>query len=173
MNKQLASLLVTLLIFPFAAISAPADSDKVTEPQVTPTDLQPVPDASDENKAPEKAEIEKAEVADKSVEPITGAFGIALGEHFETSMVAKVLSKQEQSYKGQGGIKLKGQLLRIEPTKPDDRFQQYSIKTTDAGIIYAIQGDYQYKVELDETKPDEAKPKGSGKGSGRGSGSTT
>ena len=184
MNKQLVSLLVTLLIFPFVAVSAATDSDKVTEPQASQTGLQPVPAASDADKVPEKAEIEKAKAADKSVnkavdkaidkavEPITGAFGIPLGEHFEASMVAKVLSKQENSYKGQGGTKLKGQLLRIEPAKPDDRFQQYSIKTTDAGIIYAIQGDYQYKVELDEAKsnearPDESKPKGSGKGMGK------
>ena len=87
-------------------------------------------------------------------------------------MVAKVLSKQEQTYKGQGGTKLKGQLLRIEPKKLDERFQQYSIKTTDEGIIYAIQGDYQYKVESDETKTaeakqDEAKPKGSGNGASK------
>jgi hypothetical protein len=167
MNKQLASLIVTLLIFPFGAEAAPTDSDKVTEPQATPTGLQPDTAVSDENKAPEKTEIEKASAADKAVEPITGAFGIQLGEQFDASMVAKVLSKQEHSYKGQGGIKLKGQLLRIEPSKPDERFQQYSLKTTEAGIIYAIQGDYKYKVESDETKLDESKPKGSGKGAGK------
>ena len=197
MNKQLASLLVTLLIVPFGAVSAATDSDKITEPQVTPTDLQPVPAASVDNKAPEKAEIEKAaavdtaadKAVDKAVEPITGAFGIPLGEHFETSMVAKVLAKQERSYKAKGGTTLPGQLLRIVPTKPDDRFQQYSIKTTDEGIIYAIQGDYQYKAESDkaesneaksnEARPDEAmqveamqveakaKAKGSGKGAGK------
>ncbi len=195
MNKQLASLLVTLLIVPFGAVSAATDSDKVTEPQVTPTDLQPAPAANNDNKAPEKAEIENAEAVDtaadkavdKAVEPITGAFGIPLGEHFEASMVAKVLSKQEHSYKGQGTTKLKGQLLRIEPVKPDDRFQQYSLKTTDEGIIYAIQGDYQYKAESDKAMPDEAnqdearpdeamqveamqveaKAKGSGKGAGK------
>jgi hypothetical protein len=87
-------------------------------------------------------------------------------------MVAKVLSRQEHSYKGQGGIKLKGELLRIEPSQPDERFQQYSIKTTNDGLIYTIQGDYQYKVEPDETKAaeskqDEAKPKGSGKGASK------
>jgi len=177
MNKQLASLIVTLLIFPTVAVSAEAVSDKVTEPQAAPTGLQPATAASEKNKAPEKTAPEKAEAvktpaADKAVEPITGAFGIPLGKPFETSMVAKVLSKQEQTYKGQGGTKLKGQLLRIEAKKPDERFQQYSIKTTDAGIIYAIQGDYQYKVESDETKTaeskqDDAKPKGSGKGAGK------
>ncbi len=166
MNKQLASLIVTLLIFPPVAISTPADSDKVTEPQAAATALQPAPAASENNKAPEKTETVKApavdKAADKAVEPITGAFGIPLGEQFETSMVAKVLGKQEQIYNGQAGAKLKGSLIRVEPGKPDGRFQQYSIKTTYDGLIYAIEGDYQYKVE-----PDEAKPKGSGKGASK------
>ena len=167
MNKQLASLIVTLLIFPFAAVSAAADSDKVTEPQATPTGLQPDTAAGDAPETVEKTEVAKTPAADKAVDPITGAFGVQLGEQFDVSMVAKVLSKQEQIYSGQDGIKLKGQLLRIEPSKPDERFQQYSLKTTEAGIIYAIQGDYQYKVESDEAKADETRPKGSGKGAGK------
>ncbi len=171
MNKQLAILIVTLLIFPPVAVSAPAVSDKVTEPQAAATALQPAPVAAENNKAPGKTETVKApavdKAADKAVEPITGGFGIPLGEQFETSMVAKVLGKQEQSYKGQGGIKLKGELLRVEPSQPDGRFQQYSIKTTYDGLIYAIQGDYQYKVEPDEAKQDETKPKGSGKGASK------
>ncbi len=167
MNKQLAILIVTLLIFPPVAVSAPAASDKVTEPQAAATALQPAPAAGENNKAPEKTETVKAPAADKAVEPITGAFGIPLGEQFDTSMVAKVLGKQEQIYNGQAGAKLKGSLIRVEPSKPDGRFQQYSLKTTDAGIIYAIQGDYQYKVEAAESNQDEAKPKGSGKGASK------
>ena len=186
MNKQLASLIVTLLIFPPVAISTPAVSDKVTEPQAAATGLQPAPATGENNKAPGKTAPDKTETvkapavdkaADKAVEPITGAFGIPLGEQFESSMVAKVLSKQEQIYNGQGGAKLKGSLIRVEPSKPDERFQNYSIKTTYDGLIYAIQGDYQYKVEPDETKPAEAKqdesklaetrPKGSGKGASK------
>ena len=167
MNKQLASLIVTLLIFPFGAEAAPADNDKVTEPQATPAGLQPDTAANDKNKAVEKTETVKAPATDKAVEPITGAFGIPLGEQFDVSMVAKVLSKQEQIYSGQDGTKLKGQLLSIEPSKPDERFQQYSIKTTYDGLIYAIQGDYQYEVKSGEAKTDETKPKGSGKGAGK------
>jgi hypothetical protein len=166
MNKQLASLIVTLLIFPTVAVSAEAVSDKVTEPQAAAAGLQPAPATGENNKAPGKTETVKApavdKAADKAVEPITGAFGIPLGEQFESSMVAKVLSKQEQIYNGQGGAKLKGSLIRVEPSQPDERFQNYSIKTTDDGLIYAIQGDYQYKVE-----PDETKPKGSGKGASK------
>ena len=120
MNKQWVTLIVTLLLFPPGAISAPAVDDKISELQTAPTGL----------------------------EPITGAFGIPLGEHFNASMVAKVLSKQEQTYSGQGGTKLKGGLLHIEPSKPDKRFQRYSLMTTGDGIIYAIHAEYQYEVEL-------------------------
>jgi len=167
MNKALTSMIATLLIFLAGVVSAADVSDKVTEPQATPAVVEPVPAAGEKNNTPEKTETVKAPAADKAVEPITGAFGIQLGTHFEPSMVAKVLSKQEHIYSGQGGTKLKGSLLRIEPSKPDERFQQYSIKTTGEGIIYAIQGDYQYKAESDEARPDEAKPKGSGKGAGK------
>ena len=41
MNKQLASLIVTPLIFPTVAVSAEAVNDKVTEPQAAVTDSQP------------------------------------------------------------------------------------------------------------------------------------
>ena len=139
MNKQLLTLIVALLLFPQGAFSAPAASDKTTEPQAAST----------------------------GIVLITGAFGIPLGERFDASMVASVLSKQEQTYSGQGSSKLKGDLLRIEPVKPDNRFQQYSLKTTDTGIIYAIQGDYQYKDKQGNTKPDETRPEGKGKGLGK------
>ena len=86
--------------------------------------------------------------AEKSPDPITGAFGITLGERFEASMVARVLSEQEQTYRGQDGMELKGTLHRVEPSDPDTHFQHYSVKTTDEGIIYAIQGDYQFEVDV-------------------------
>lgn len=137
-------------------------------------------------------ETEGALASKKAFEPISGAFGITLSERFQPSMVAKVLSEQEQTYTGPDDTKLKGTLYRVEPSKPDTRFQQYSLKTTDKGIIYAILGDYQYKVKQDENssalenqdaakqleakpdsdkqdqvKADETKSKGKGKGLGK------
>ena len=50
------------------------------------------------------------------------------------------------------GVERKGSLLRIEPNKPDERFQRYSLKTSDDGVIYAIQGDYQFEVEAAKGK---------------------
>lgn len=85
--------------------------------------------------------------ADKAPEPIRGAFGIPLGEHFEASMVARVIDEQPQSYRGADGVKLEGSLIRVEPSQTDERFQSYAVKTTSDGIIYVIQGDYQFEVE--------------------------
>jgi len=141
MNKQSASLVVTLLILSQIAFCTSA--------------------AAENNKVPGKTEAVYSP-ADKDIELITGAFGIPLGDKFDTSMVAKVLSKQEHIYDGQAGAKLKGSLIRVEPSKPDERFQSYTIKTTYDGLIYAIQGDYQYKVE-----PEETRPQGKGKGMGK------
>ena len=84
--------------------------------------------------------------ADKALEPISGAFGIPLGERFDASMVAKVIDEQPQSYRGADG-ELEGSLIRVEPSQPDERFQRYAVKTTSDGIIYVIQGDYQFEVE--------------------------
>ena len=79
---------------------------------------------------------------------INGAFGILLGKRFDPSMVTKILTEQQQSYVGMNKIKLQGTLFQVEPASPDTRFQRYSIKTTNDGLIYAIQANYQYEVEL-------------------------
>ena len=176
MNKQLASIIATLLIYPLGAVVAQTASDDIDAPPSVPASAAPVPaaspgvdNASTDQPIPEPAsdtvtpqpagaegeaqipaattETEKAPAADKAPEPITSAFGIPLGEHFEASMVARVLDKQEQTYSGQGGTKLKGSLLRVEPSEPDERFQRYSLKTTGDDIVYAIRGDYQFEVE--------------------------
>ena len=127
MNKPLASIIATLLIFQLGAVAAQTASDDIAAPPSAPASAAPA--------------------ADKAPEPITSAFGIPLGKHFEASMVARVLDEQEQTYSGQGGTKLKGTLLRVEPSEPDERFQRYSLKTTGDGIVYAIRGDYQFEVE--------------------------
>jgi hypothetical protein len=103
-------------------------------------------------RAAASAGLEKTSAADRAPGPISGAFGILLGERFKPSMVAKVLDEQEQTYRGQGGVELKGTLLRVEPSEPDARFQRYSVKTTGDGIIYAIQGEYQFEVEQGKGK---------------------
>jgi len=153
MNKPLASMIATLLILLPGAVSAQtADKetagDETVAPQTPPVNAEPAPAVT--------TETDKAPAADKAPEPITGAFGIALGARFEPSMVAKVLGEQEQTYRGAGGAELKGALVRVEPSQPDQRFQRYSLKTTKDGIIYAIQADYQLELEQDNAKQDKA-----------------
>lgn len=150
--------MVILLIVLLGIVWIPTDNDKSAKPQLIPASEKSAPAASNVHKASEKTEVENS----PAPESITGAFGIPLGEAFQPSMVAKVISEQAQTYTGPEDKKLKGTLYRVEPSNPDKRFQQYSLKTTDKGIIYAIQGDYQYEV-----KQVEAKPKGMGKGLGK------
>ena len=185
MNKSLSGIIASLLVFPLYAVAEPSINDTITEPQSLPANAKPTPATSDESKTTNKATQKTADKTAtaktaapvKPLEPINGAFGIPLGKPFKTSMVAKVISRKEQLYSGPGGKKLNGHLLSIVPGKPDKRFQQYSLKTTDKGVIYAIQGDYQYKVKEDKSSPaakqlekvkaPESKPKGKGKGAGK------
>ena len=134
-------MIATLLVFPFGAVAAQSAVNDTAE-------AQPQPAQKIAQQAPaESAVAEKASTPDKASEPISGAFGIQLGEHFQHSMVAKVLSKEEQVYKGKDRLERKGSMLRIEPNKPDAHFQSYSLKTTNEGVIFAIQGNYQFEVE--------------------------
>lgn len=146
MNRQPAYIIATLLIFPFGAVAAQNTANETTEAQ-----SQPAP-ASAQQAPAASAVAEKASTPDKPPEPISGAFGITLGEPFQPSMVAKVLGKEEQSYKGKDSQERKGSLLRIEPGNPDARFQSYALKTSDDGVIYAIQGNYQFEVETAKGK---------------------
>ena len=68
-----------------------------------------------------------------------------------------MLGEQEQTYRGPDGAELKGTLFSVEPNQPDKRFQRYFVKTTDKGIVYAIQGEYQYDAK--ETQGKQDKPK--------------
>lgn len=80
--------------------------------------------------------------AEKSTEPVTGAFGLPLGQRFDPCMVAKVISQEEHNYRGRDKAKLIGTLYRVEPKIPNRYFNQYLVKTTREGVIHTIQGDY-------------------------------
>ena len=150
-------MIATLLVFQLGAVTAQTDvdatsGDDTAAPQsTTPARVEPAPAAPAETeKVPAPAasvETEKAPAAVPAAEPIRGAFGIPLGERFEAPMVARVLDQQEQIYRGADGVELKGTLIHVEPRQPDQRFQRYAVKTTSDGVIYAIQGDYQFEVE--------------------------
>jgi hypothetical protein len=185
MKKPLASMMATLLTIPLTAAVAQTAGEASSAPTTVPGTAESLPAESadpakaapdaplpaataQENKtatqtsagaAPEPAAptgAAKTPADDKAVEPVTGAFGIPLGEPFVPSMVAEVLGQQEQSYRGKDAAELKGTLYRVKPNQPDDRFQNYSVKTTDAGVVYAIEGDYQIEPKQGN-KQDKAK----------------
>ena len=75
-------------------------------------------------------------------QPVTGAFGIPLGERFDADLVETVLSREEKAYRGPDDTELSGTLYRVEPKARDEHFSVYTVATTEDGIIYSIRGEY-------------------------------
>ncbi len=122
MNNKLFSLLLTLCVFTFNNVWAQNNNAQTSNPPMT-------------------------EASEQATSPINGAFGISLGAKFDPKMVSKVIAETPQTYSGKDKVKLQGKLLQVEPVKPDERFQHYSLKTTADGLIFTIQAEYQYEVE--------------------------
>lgn len=80
---------------------------------------------------------------DVKTAPVSGAFGILLGEKFELCTVLKILAEEEHNYTGPDKTRLTGKLYHIEPRVPSQYFNQYVVKTTEAGIIYTVQGHFE------------------------------
>ncbi|WP_299878877.1 hypothetical protein [uncultured Cocleimonas sp.] len=139
MNTQLTSTIISLLILQSTVVLAKTSDSEVTQAIPEPVSVT-------------TTEIKKTITPEKTFETIQGAFGIPLGKKFEHSMVTKVLSEEPQLYKGAESTKLKGKIYQVEPNKPDQRFQKYTVKTTVDGSIYAIQGEYQYQTEIAKGK---------------------
>lgn len=74
--------------------------------------------------------------------PVTGAFGIPLGERFSPDLVARVIRQLEHSYRGADRAEQQGKRYWVEPKIPNPNFTSYSVSTTSDGIIYAIRGEY-------------------------------
>ncbi len=153
MNKTLTSMIAVLLVVLQQPVWAEADGAKSAAQPTAPAGAEPTTASTEDTGA-------KAEAEEKH-EPITGAFGIKLGEPFKPSMVARVLKQKEQTYRGADGAEFKGSLFTVEPRDPDERFQRYAIKTTSDGMIYAIQAEYQF--ETDKSMSEQGKPKRSRK----------
>lgn len=144
-------MIATLLVFLSGPVFAQTAGQELAEPQQQPGSEQAPAEPA------ETAETEQASVPEKEPEPITGAFGITLGELFKPSMVARVISEQPQKYRGPEGMELTGSLIQVEPRQPDQRFQRYAVKTTDKGIVYAIRAEYQFELEKAKEDKDKAK----------------
>lgn len=147
MNKTLAIMIAVLLVFLQQTAWVEAGEAQSAEQPATTAGAEPkaAADVTPDQKAP----------AQKVSEPITGAFGITLGEPFKPSMVARVISEQPQKYRRGDGTELEGGLIEVEPSQPDERFQRYAVKTTDKGLVYAIRAEYQF--DLDQAKAEKDK----------------
>ncbi len=75
-------------------------------------------------------------------QPVTGAFGIPLGERFDTNMVETVIGHEAKAYRGPDDTEHSGALYRVEPKARDEHFSVYTVATTKDGIIYSIRGEY-------------------------------
>lgn len=62
--------------------------------------------------------------------PVTGAFGLRLGEPFDPDQVAMVLGERPQTYRGPEGAERAGTRYQVEPLQPSPCFQTYSVNTT-------------------------------------------
>ena len=112
----------------------PAAAEPAAAEALEPTEYQLGP----ENKG---ADAEKT-VEEPAKAPITGAFGITLGEKFAPYMVSKVLGQEDKTYKDRGEQKTEhtGTQYRVEPNVPNQYFNEYEVLTNKDGIIYSISG---------------------------------
>jgi hypothetical protein len=114
--------------------SEPAPTEETVEEQLDPTEYQFVPPDEGAEKAKTPRGVTKI--------PVTGAFGITLGEKFEPYMVSKILGKTEKTYKGRDEQKTEhtGTQYQVEPHVPNPNFSEYTVLTNKDGIIYSIIG---------------------------------
>lgn len=151
MKVHYARIFVIILSLLVLAVSASAQM--IANPEGSETASQPIsvsdePSVAVENTeegVSEKVEAESQVPPEKTPEPITGAFGIPLGEPFEPAMVANILGQEEHNYLGYEKAKMQGTRYHVEPKEPSEDFQQYTVATTQDGIIYEIRGDYQHE----------------------------
>lgn len=115
----------------------PAPAELTAQPAAEPADT-PV---SNEQPSTEAAG-EDAPVPEKTLEPITGAFGVTLGERFEPTMVAEVLGEEERRYMKADRSTGKATFFRIVPKTPDEHYTQYSATTNEGGLVYMIEGEF-------------------------------
>ena len=132
---------------PGQALSPPAGDPASAEAAEATGEGAPVPGAEQaaEGKAeaagsPEEAQQQEPE---KEPEPVTGAFGIPLGERFEPCMVSQVLGEEERTYRAADKSERKGTRYRVEPKVPNALFASYAVETTAEGIIYSIRAEFE------------------------------
>ena len=121
---------------------AATDDQALAEEEAEPEEDAPTASGDTEGKVlQDVATPDTKPAAEQALQPVTGAFGIPLGERFDPCMVAKVLSQEEKTYRGPNKEERKGVLYRVEPKVTNTRFNTYAVATTADGIIYLIRAD--------------------------------
>jgi hypothetical protein len=121
-----------------AVEAQPAPAEGSQGAGVEPKAANPEELPADAGAAPEAAAAEG-----KPPEPVTGAFGIPLGERFTPDLVAKVLREGERTYRAADKEQRIGTRYWVEPKITNPNFMSYGVDTTADGIIYAIWGEHE------------------------------
>jgi hypothetical protein len=150
------------LLLPLLAHASPGAQEPRGEPAASPPPVEQQAPASKAaaatGAAPSAKPSAAAAAADttaapaKQPEPISGAFGIPLGKPFEASMVAQVLDQRQHRERVKKDLTLEGKVLRVEPLQPDPRFVDYRVRTTAAGVVYAVEADGLVKSDTPPVK---------------------
>jgi hypothetical protein len=125
------------------AAEAPAPEDQGTTGQTEPSAESAGETTGEKASAAEGPAAPEKAAEEKEPEPVTGAFGIKLGERFEPCMVAKVLAEEEKTYRAANKTERKGTLYRVEPRLPNKLFTSYAVETTSDGMVYSIRAEFQ------------------------------
>lgn len=120
---------------------AATEDPAVAEEEAESEEDAPTASGDDDGKVQRVAAPGTEPAGEQAPQPVTGAFGIPLGERFDPCMVAKVLSQEEKTYRGPNKEERKGILYRVEPKVTNTLFNTYAVATTADGIIYLIRGD--------------------------------
>jgi hypothetical protein len=133
MKLHLSSILIALLSLTVAGAAFAAD------PGPSPA-AQP-PAAGEATPAPDLLPPSTAPGAEPT-KPITGAFGLRLGERFVPETVAMVLAEEPHTYRRWDNAELQGTRYHVEPYERSACFQTYQVLTNQDGIIYSIRAEY-------------------------------
>lgn len=131
-----AALLLALLAWVACPLARAADPAQTAPTAAAEPPVEPAPE-------PPPPATDPSTPTGIATTPITGAFGVRLGEPFDPAQVALVLEQQPQAYRGPEGAKLTGIRYRIEPQQPSPCFQDYWVDTAQDGRIYAIRAEHQ------------------------------
>ncbi len=165
MSQRTTPFLFALSIFAVPLLALASDDrnppEQTAEPTVepgSPSGAAPIkasaPVSTDPSTATESAEADDDSTASESesesqpptetkLRPVTGAFGIPLGEPFGPCMVARIISEEPHTYRKAKDVQASGIRYQVEPKVPNPLFNGYSVLVNESGIVYAIQGEHE------------------------------